>query len=75
MTTFTRVLAYSLGALLLALVVLLALAGVSAAVALVITAVAVVVLIVMGGAFRGRPSAAPGAGAAEEDDRDGTMER
>jgi membrane protein implicated in regulation of membrane protease activity len=74
-TTFTRVLAYGLGALLLAGVVLLALAGVSAAVALLITAVAVVVLIIMGGAFRGRPSATPGAGAPEEDDGDGTMER
>ncbi len=89
MTTITRVLAYGLGALLLAGVVLLALAGVSAAVALVITALAVVALIIMGGAFRGRPpgppaadapeeddrQGSPGAGSSEEDDRDGTMER
>lgn len=73
MTTFTRILAYGLGALLLAGIVLLALAGVQAAVALVITALAVVALIVMGGAFRGRGTSS--ADAPGEEDRGGTMEQ
>lgn len=72
MTTLARVLAYGLGALLLAGLVLLAVAGVSAAVALVVTAVAVVALIAMGGAFRG---GRPGADAPGEDDTSGTMEQ
>ena len=54
MTRLTRILAYGMGALLLAVVVLLALAGVSAAVALVVTAVAVLTMIALGGLLGGR---------------------
>jgi NADH:ubiquinone oxidoreductase subunit 6 (subunit J) len=72
MTTFTRVLAYGLGALLLAGLVLLALAGVAAATALLVTAGAVVLLIAFGGLMGGRHSS--GADAPAEDDRGGKME-
>jgi hypothetical protein len=86
-TTVSRVLAYGLGALLLAGLVILGVAGVPAARAIVVTGVAVLVMIVLGGAFRGRrrpgrppapgapeatPGPGPGPGAAGSG---GTMER
>lgn len=61
MSTVARVLAYVLGVAVAALVVILALAGVTAAIALVVTAIVLVALIAMGSLMGGgrRPSLPP----------------
>jgi len=60
-STVARVLAYVLGVAVAALVVVLALAGVTAAIALVVTAIVLVALIAMGSLMGGgrRPSLPP----------------
>ena len=65
MTAFTRVLAYGLGALLVAGFVVLAVAGVPAARIIVITGFAVVAMIVLGGAFGGRRGTGRSSGPAD----------